>query len=165
MNVTMLDDEDPEQVAYLGSVLTDDVPDLGMEGTGMEEAVQLICSRIPASERKMKFWEVYVDEGNLSAFLNWKDGVEARVFSLPDWNFEHRAEQIRFLDEMDKEQTGISLWGPYRQPLPLPGGRQRVATLMTLDPNTLVMNEIRSRTPSSRRLRQWHFTKPMLIWP
>jgi hypothetical protein len=108
MNVTMLDDEDPEQVAYLGSVLTDDVPDLDMEGTGMEEAVQLICSRIPASERKVKFW---VDEGNLSAFLNWKDGVEARVFSLPDWNFEHRAEQIRFLDEMDKEQTGISLWG------------------------------------------------------
>ena len=122
MNVTMLEDEDPEQVAYVGSVLTDDVSDLemnvevDMHDQMIEDVVQLVCSRNKPTERKMKFWEVYVDEGNLSAFMN---RVEARVFSLPEWNFEHRAEQLRFLDEMDKEKPlhimvafECRLWSP-----------------------------------------------------
>ena len=85
----------------------------------VEDVVQLVCSRSEHQDRRMKFWEVYVDEGNLSQFLNKKDDVEARIFSLPDWNFEDRGTQLRFLDLMDQERPlhvmvafECRLWSP-----------------------------------------------------
>ena len=88
--VTMLDTEDADDTTYVGSMITDDVfeMDFGIEVhmTDMvDDVVQLVCSRSEHQQRKMRFWEVYVDEGNLSQFLNKKDDVEARIFSLPDW--------------------------------------------------------------------------------
>ena len=66
MNVTMLEDEDDEQVAYVGSVLTDDISDMEMEievemdDQMIDQAINVVCSRNVSTERKMKFWEVYV---------------------------------------------------------------------------------------------------------
>ncbi|CAL1144412.1 unnamed protein product, partial [Cladocopium goreaui] len=122
--VTMLDTEDADDTTYVGSMITDDVfeMDFGIEVhmTDMvDDVVQLVCSRSEHQQRKMRFWEVYVDEGNLSQFLNKKDDVEARIFSLPDWNFENREEQLRFLDLMDQERPlhimmafECRLWSP-----------------------------------------------------
>ena len=57
-----------------------------------------------ALDRKLKFFEIYVDRGNLSSHLaaNYPD-VEVSTFSLPDWDFtkqEHRHALIELIKEV-----------------------------------------------------------------
>ena len=57
--------------------------------------------------KKLKFFEVYVDQGNLSLYLTQKhDDVEASTFSLPEWDFNEpkvRAEFIQLLREVSPD--------------------------------------------------------------
>ena len=64
-------------------------------------------------ERKIKFWEVYVDEGNLSKYLQraYPD-VEARQFPLPTWNFEMAEQQAAFRRLAEHEEPHHSMVTP-----------------------------------------------------
>ena len=58
-------------------------------------------------KRILKFFEVYVDQGNLAVYLakNYSD-VEVSTFSLPEWDFEQkevRAEFVELLREVSPE--------------------------------------------------------------
>ena len=65
------------------------------------------------SDRKLKFWEVYVDEGNLGKYLikNFPD-VEVHQFSLPQWNFECREAQGDFRKILAEEKPHHVLKAP-----------------------------------------------------
>ena len=125
MNVTMLEKNDVDQTIYVGSMLTDDVSDMEcaieveMTDDMIDDTVNFICNKAEEKSRRMQFWEVYVDEGNLSKFMGRKDDVQTRIFSLPHWNFEDRETQLKFLDEMDDERPlhvmvafECRLWSP-----------------------------------------------------
>ena len=77
----------------------------------------------------LKFWEVYMDEGNLDKYLrkNYPD-VEVRQFTLPQWNFEMPECQLQFRKLLAEEEPHhvmvtpeCRLWSPmqnmnYRTP-------------------------------------------------
>ena len=94
---------DVSQETFLDSVITDDVSDFEADldvEVSEQEAEEFVFTAVMKSqqhERKLKFWEVYVDEGNLSKYLQraYPD-VETRQFSLPAWNFEMPDDKANF---------------------------------------------------------------------
>ena len=66
---------DVSQETFLDSVITDDVSDFEADldvEVSEQEAEEFVFTAVMKSqqhERKLKFWEVYVDEGNLSKYL------------------------------------------------------------------------------------------------
>ena len=63
-----------------------------------KDTAEAMLERIK-KERKLKFFEVYVDHGNLSAFLakEYAD-VEVSSFSLPEWDFMKKEVRQEFID-------------------------------------------------------------------
>ena len=54
------------------------------------------------SSKKKMFWELFVDQGNLSKEVAKYPGMECSTFTLPEWDFERPATQCGFLDLMRK---------------------------------------------------------------
>ena len=77
----------------------------------VDETANEVLKRL-RSKRKLKFFEVYVDQGNLAVHLATKyDDVEASTFSLPEWDFqkkEVRAEFIELLREVSPEFVWVA---------------------------------------------------------
>ena len=120
---------------FVDSVITAEVPDfkadleVEVSEKEAEEFVFAASMKSQQHERKLKFWEVYVDEGNLSKYLQraYHD-VEVRQFSLPTWNFEMKERQAAFRRLAEQEEPRhimvtpeCRLWSPmqnmnYRTP-------------------------------------------------
>ena len=135
LHLESLQDKETEQDAYIESIYTDDVsdfePDLDVDMT-LDEAEEIAFTAIDKCEkyeRKFKFWEVYVDEGNLGKYLreHYHD-VEVRQFGLPNWNFEMPEQKKYFHEQVLQEEPHhimvtpeCKLWSPmqnmnYRTP-------------------------------------------------
>ena len=130
-----LDNIDVSVETFLDTVITDDVSDFEADlevEVSTEEAEEFVFAATMKSqqhERKLKFWEVYLDEGNLSKYLQraYHD-VEVRQFSLPTWNFEMKEQQAAFRRLAEQEEPHhimmtpeCRLWSPmqnlnYRTP-------------------------------------------------
>ena len=129
LNVTDLEKEketDADKTIYLPSMLTDEVsdmePDVIVEFDKVDDMILNVSTKSMRGRRRLLFWEVYVDEGHLTKYLNHYDDVETRVFSLPEWNFENKETQKRFLDLMEMERPHhvmvafeCRLWSPMQQ--------------------------------------------------
>ena len=117
---------DVDGETFVDSVITDDVSDfefdLDVEATDKEAEEYVFAATMKSQqhERKLKFWEVYVAEGNLSKFLQraYHD-VEVRPFSLPTWNFELPEQQAAFHSLAEQEDPHhimvtpeCCLWSP-----------------------------------------------------
>lgn len=74
--------------------------------------MNLVQSRSEDADRKLIFWEVYVDEGNLSKFLEAKRDATTKVFKQAEWDFDLQETQDRFLELMDKEQPHHVMMAP-----------------------------------------------------
>eukprot|EP00435_Cladocopium_sp_Y103_P021002 s4786_g5.t1 len=135
MNFDELYSKEVEGETFIDSILTDDVSDMEpdidveMEEDLAEEFVFISNAKSKDQERKLKFWEVYVDEGNLSKYLQRAyDDVETRQFSLPNWNFEMHEQKATFRRLVGQEEPhhimvtpACRLWSPmqnmnYRSP-------------------------------------------------
>ena len=71
-----------------------------MEEIIIEDAVNVATEAAEASfkNRRLLFWEVYVDEGNVSKYFLSKYGdVEVATFSLPEWDFLKKEDIEEFL--------------------------------------------------------------------
>ena len=111
---------------FVDAVITDEVSDfeadleVEVSEKEAEEFVFAATMKSQQHERKLKFWEVYVDEGNLSKYLQraYHD-VEVRQFSLPTWNFEMKEQQAAFRRLAEQEEPHhimvtpeCRLWSP-----------------------------------------------------
>ncbi|CAL1128360.1 unnamed protein product [Cladocopium goreaui] len=130
-----LDNIDVSVETFVDSMITDEVSDfeadldVEVSEKEAEEFVFAASMKSQQHERKLKFWEVYVDEGNLSKYLQraYHD-VEVRQFSLPTWNFEMKEQQAAFRRLVEQEEPHhimvtpeCRLWSPmqnlnYRTP-------------------------------------------------
>ena len=130
-----LDNIDVSVETFVDSMITDEVSDfeadldVEVSEKEAEEFVFAATMKSQQHERKLKFWEVYVDEGNLSKYLQraYHD-VEVRQFSLPTWNFEMKEQQAAFRRLVEQEEPHhvmvtpeCRLWSPmqnlnYRTP-------------------------------------------------
>ena len=97
MNFEELNSKEVDHETCIDSIITDEVSDfeqdleVEMEDKIADEFVFVTTSKCQPHERKLKFWEVYVDEGNfnLSKFLQRAyDDVEVQQFTWLTWNFE-----------------------------------------------------------------------------
>ena len=62
-----------------------------------DDLAERIAERL-RSEKKLKFFEVYVDKGNLAVHLAKKNpDVESSTFSLPEWDFSQKAVREEFV--------------------------------------------------------------------
>lgn len=117
LNVDMLNEENEEEPTFMASMMTDDASDMefdipDVEMPMVENQVNIIQSRCKEFDRTLKFWEVYVDEGNLSTYMKNYDDVQVKTFKLPEWNFEEAEAQERFLDLMDVERPHHVMMAP-----------------------------------------------------
>ena len=118
INDLFVKNDNDEQV-FLDSVITEQISDEEMDlevDVGEDMIDQCVFSAVEKnklSDRKLKFWEVYVDEGNLGKYLikNFPD-VEVHQFSLPQWNFECREAQRDFRKMLADEKPHHVLMAP-----------------------------------------------------
>ena len=138
LNVEDLEQKDVNaagEEVFLDTVITDDISDeeldleVDVDEEIIEEMVFRVVDKSKISQRVLKFWEVYVDEGNLGKYLrkNYPD-VEVRQFTLPQWNFEMPECQLQFRKLLAEEKPHhvmvtpeCRLWSPmqnmnYRTP-------------------------------------------------
>lgn len=120
---------------FIASMLTDDTSDfeqdieVDMDAHWADEHIYLAAEKAQRTERKLKFWELYVDEGRLGAYLASKyDDVETRVFTLPHWDFEYEERRNDFFRLLEREEPhhcmvtpACRIWSPmqnmnYRPP-------------------------------------------------
>ena len=125
-----LDKEVPEEeVAYLGAVMEDDPDDLEDECYNVvvdidyrdaEEMIGMVMAMQVYEDRKLKFWECYVDQGNLGEYLkkNYSD-VEVKWFTLPLWDFREEYRRRYFINSLEDEKPHhvfmapeCRLWSP-----------------------------------------------------
>ncbi|CAL1126962.1 unnamed protein product [Cladocopium goreaui] len=129
-NINSADDE-----VFLDTIMTDDISDeemdleVDVDEETIEEVIYRVVDKSKISQRVLKFWEVYIDEGNLGKYLQAKyPDVEVRQFSLPQWNFEMHEAQRDFRKLVAEEKPHhvmvapeCRLWSPmqnmnYRTP-------------------------------------------------
>ena len=114
LNVEDLEQKDVNaagEEVFLDTVMTDDVSDeeldleVDVDEETIEEMIFRVVDKSKISQRVLKFWEVYVDEGNLGKYLrkNYPD-VEVRQFTLPQWNFEMPECQLQFRKLLAEEE-------------------------------------------------------------
>ena len=133
MNVKNINSADDE--VFLDTIMTDDISEeemdleVDVDEETIEEVIFRVVDKSKISQRVLKFWEVYIDEGNLGKYLqaNYPD-VEVRQFSLPQWNFEMNEAQRDFRKLVAEEKPHhvmvapeCRLWSPmqnlnYRTP-------------------------------------------------
>ena len=81
----------------------------------IEDVSQVASEAANASfkDRKLLFWEVYVDEGNISKyFLSHYDDVEVATFSLPEWDFSKKEDIEEFLKLVVMEKPHFVFFAP-----------------------------------------------------
>ena len=118
INDLFVKNDNDEQV-FLDSVITEQISDEEMDlevDVGEDMIGQCVFSAVEKSklsDRKLKFWEVYVDENNLGKYLikNFPD-MEVHQFSLPQWNFECREAQRDFRKMLADEKPHHVLMAP-----------------------------------------------------
>ena len=54
--------------------------------------------------RELRFWEVYVDKGQLADYLSKYDDVVASTFSLPEWDFSIKEVREQFINLIKRER-------------------------------------------------------------
>ena len=98
---------------------------LELEPVGVGEQIFLECDNEVVHEvvqsalkkqvagRKLRFFEVYVDRGNLSSEMARKyDDVEVSVFGLPDWDFSSKKVQKEFIRLVREVQPHFIWFAP-----------------------------------------------------
>lgn len=86
-----------------------------MEEIIIEDAVNVATEAAEASfkNRRLLFWEVYVDEGNISKYFLSKYGdVEVATFSLPEWDFLKKEDIEEFLKLVAEEKPHFVFFAP-----------------------------------------------------
>eukprot|EP00435_Cladocopium_sp_Y103_P055690 s447_g18.t1 len=108
-----------DNAVFLDTVITDEISDeemdleVDVDGDMVDQCVFHAVEKGKIYDRKLKFWEVYVDQGNLGKYLSkhYLD-VEVQQFSLPQWNFECRDTQRDFRKLMLDEKLHHLLMAP-----------------------------------------------------
>ena len=118
-----------EEVAYVGANMEDEPGDLGdvcynvTVDVDWEESESMIGAALSVQayeDRRLKFWESYVDEGNLGNYLKENyDDVEVKSFTLPIWDFSQSFRRTSFRNTFEEEQPHhvfmapeCHLWSP-----------------------------------------------------
>lgn len=129
LNEELEKDVPEEEVAYLGAVMQDGPTDLedicynvkvDIDKEYADSMIGAVLAMQVYEDRKLKFRECYVDQGNLGKYLkeNYSD-VEVTWFTLPNWDFREEFRRRYFINSLEEEKPHhvfmapeCRLWSP-----------------------------------------------------
>ena len=74
----------------------------------VDDAAERAVKRLQEG-KKLKFFEVYVDQGNLAVHLSKRSDVEVSTFTLPEWDFTDKEVRKEFI-ELIREVSPDFIW-------------------------------------------------------